>query len=201
MSADTTSVFYQVGQAVATEISAGNTALLAGDNTFTGTQTFANIVIGTGKRITLTDHVNNGVLYANGNGGVVQDSGFTYDAVTDTLSVTNLNVTGTTASVQTTNTEIKDNLIVINEGANVNVAEANDGGILFERASGSQNGAFLFEESEDRFEVGLTNGTGDAVSLGNVSLGALAVNSLLIGTRAATQPLGDYADFTAGLNA
>lgn len=201
MSADTTSVFYQVGQAVATEISAGNTALLAGDNTFTGTQTFADIVIGTGKRITLTDHVNNGVLYANGNGGVVQDSGFTYDAGTDTLSVTNLNVTGTTASVQTTNTEIKDNLIVINEGANVNVAEANDGGILFERANGSQNGAFLFEESEDRFEVGLTNGTGDAVSLGNVSLGALAVNSLLIGTRAATQPLGDYADFTAGLNA
>lgn len=200
MSADTTSVFYQVGQAVAQQIasSAFDTSVA---NTFTGTQTFANVIISTGNRITLTDHVNNGVLYANGNGAVVQDSGFTYDAVTDTLSVSNLNVTGTTTSVQTTNTEIKDNLIVINEGANDNVAEANDGGILFERASGSQNGAFLFEESEDRFEVGLTDGTGDAVSLGNVSLGALAVNSLLIGTRASTQALGDYADFTAGLNA
>ena len=89
--------------------------------------------------------------------------------------------------------------MVINDGANGQATEANDGGILFERASGTQNGAFLFEESSDRFELGLTSGTGDAVSLGNVSLGALAVNSVLIGTRASTQALGDLADFTAGL--
>ena len=58
----------------------------------------------------------------------------------------------------------------------------------------------LFEESLDRFEVGLTDGTGAEVSLGNVSLGQFAVNKLLIGTRASTQA-GDLADFNAGLNA
>ena len=68
------------------------------------------------------------------------------------------------------------------------------------RASGSQNATLLFEESLDRFEVGLTDGTGAEVSLGNVSLGQFAVNKLLIGTRASTQALGDLADFTAGLN-
>ena len=200
MSADTTSVFYQVGQAVAQQISnsAFDTSVA---NTFTGTQTFANIIISTGNTIQLTDHTDNGVVYSDADGKLRTEAGFTYDASTDTLSVSNLSVTGTTTSVQTTNTEIQDNLIVINEGANDSATEAKDGGFLFERASGTQNGAFLFEESEDRFEVGLTSGTGDAVSLGNVSLGALAVNSLLIGTRASTQALGDYADFTAGLNA
>ena len=77
---------------------------------------------------------------------------------------------------------------------------ASDSGFLFERQSGVQNGAFLFDETLDRFEMGLTAETGNAVSLGNVSLGGLAVNSLLIGTRANTQALGDMADFTAGLN-
>ena len=259
MPADTTSVFYQVGQAVSTQISSANTSFLGTNNTFTGTQTFADIIISSGNTIQLTDHTDHGVLYSDTAGNITSEAGFTYNAGTDlltapnltvstggslkvvdltanrvvtagtggalsdsanltfdgtTLAVTgsatvsqdvtitgNLTVNGTTTSLQTTNTEIKDNLIILNEGANDTSSEANDGGILFERASGTQNAAFLFEESQDRFEVGLTDGTGDAVSLGNVSLGALAVNSLLIGTRASTQALGDYADFTAGLNA
>jgi len=201
MSADTTSVFYQVGQAVAAQITSNNSTFLGATNTFTATQTFADVVIGTGYEIQLTDHVDHGVLYSDADGNLSTKAGFEYDASSDTLTVSNLSVTGTTTSVQTTNTEIKDNLIVLNEGANDSATEAKDGGLLFERASGTQNAAFLFEESQDRFEIGLTDGTGDAVSLGNVSLGKLAVNSLLIGTRAATQPLGDYADFTAGLNA
>ena len=156
MSADTTSVFYQVGQAVATQITNNNSTFLGATNTFTATQTFADVVIGTGYTIQLTDHVDHGVLYSDASGNLSTKSGFEYDASSDTLTVSNLSVTGTTTSVQTTNTEIKDNLIVLNEGANDSVTEANDGGILFERASGTQNGALLFEESQDRFEIGLT---------------------------------------------
>jgi hypothetical protein len=184
MSANSSSIFYQIGQATKQNVNNAITALKAADNTWTGTNDFQ-------------DDVSVGTSSVAKNLKVWGTS-----EVTSNLTVGgNLTVNGTTTSVQTTNTQIKDNLLVLNDGANGSSAEANDGGILFERASGTQNGAFLFEESSDRFELGLTNGTGDAVSLGNVSLGALAVNSILIGTRASTQVLGDLADFNAGLSA
>jgi hypothetical protein len=48
--------------------------------------------------------------------------------------------------------------------------------------------------------LGTTNADGTA-GFGTVSLGALAVNSLLVGTRAETVALGSLADFNAGLSA
>lgn len=184
MSANTSSIFYKIGQQVKTTASsaattAANTAITAhksANNTFSGTNAFQKAVsVGTvGVNASLT---------VNGSATVTGD----------------LTVQGATMAVSTTNLEIKDNTIVLNKGAGAIATQAADSGFLFERASGSENGAFLFEESTDRFELGLTAGTGSAVSLGNVSLGALAINSLLIGTRASTEALGDYADFTAGL--
>jgi hypothetical protein len=184
MSADTNSIFYQIGQATKTNVTNAITALKAANNTWTGTNDFQeNVSVGT-------------------SGSAKNFKVWGTSEVTSNLTVGgNLTVNGTTTSIQTTNTEIKDNIVVINEGANDTATEASDGGFLFERASGTENGAFLFEESNDRFELGLTSGTGAAVSLGNVSLGALAINSLLIGTRASTQALGDLADFNAGLSA
>lgn len=186
----TTSVFYQIGQAVKSTVNTAVSNLLSGVNTWTGSSNTFNQSVNVGSA---TQYAGNtkGTLVVYGGGDVK-----------DNLTVGgNLTVNGTTTSIQTTNTQIKDNLIVINDGANDSSSEASDSGLLFERATGTQNGAFVFEESLDRFEVGLTDGTGSAVSLGSVSLGALAVNSLLIGTRAATQELGDYTDFTTGLNA
>lgn len=184
MSADTTSIFYQIGQATKQKVTNAITALKAANNTWTGTNDFQeNVSVGT-------------------SGAAKNLKVWGTSEVTSNLTVGgNLTVNGTTTSIQTTNTQIKDNLLILNDGASSSSSEAKDGGILFERASGTENGAFLFEEASDRFELGLTSGTGDAVSLGNVSLGALAINSLLIGTRASTQVLGDYADFTAGLSA
>jgi hypothetical protein len=46
-----TSVFYQLGEAVAIEISSNNSVLLNTANTWTATQTFADIVISSGNKI------------------------------------------------------------------------------------------------------------------------------------------------------
>jgi len=183
MSADTTSIFYKIGQQVksasaAAGLSAANTAITnhkAANNTFTGTNDFnAAVSVGTSG--------DNADLTVNGNATVTG----------------NLTVKGTTTAIETTNLEIKDNTIVVNKGAADVSTAASNSGFIFERASGSDNGALLFQETGDRFELGLTS---DNNALTTVALGSLAINSLLIGTRAATEALGDYADFTAGLSA
>jgi hypothetical protein len=159
MSADTTSVFYQVGQAVKAEIASGNQGLLNTAQTWQGTQTFADVIIATGKTITLTDHVDHGVLYSDASGVLSTKTGFEYDASSDTLTVSNLSVTGTTTSVQTTNLEVKDNFIHVSKGANAGAYDK-DSGLYFERAQGSEAQAFIWDESEDRFVLGQLSGGG-----------------------------------------
>lgn len=154
MSADTTSVFYQVGQAVATQITSNNSTFLGATNTFTATQTFADVVIGTGYTIQLTDHVDHGVLYSDTAGNLSTKAGFEYDASSDTLKVSNLSVTGTTTTLTTTNTEIKDNVITLSKGANTDASYSKDSGIFIERAQGSNSAALVWDETSDRFAVG-----------------------------------------------
>lgn len=159
MSADTTSVFYQVGQAVKAEISSGNQGILNTAQTWQGTQTFADVIIATGKTITLTDHTDHGVLYSDVDGVLSTKAGFEYDASSDTLTVSNLSVTGVTTSVQTTNLEVKDNFIHVSKGANAGAYDK-DSGLYFERAQGSDAQAFIWDESEDRFVLGQLSGGG-----------------------------------------
>jgi hypothetical protein len=177
---DPQSIFYKVGQATKSKISTDLTQaiadLKAANNVFTGTNEFQNTV-------TVGQASNQKNLTVNGNTTISGD----------------LTVNGNTSTISTTNLDVKDNIITLNDGASGTSAEASDSGILFERASGTQNAAILFEETGDRFELGVTSGTGAAVSLGAVSLGTIAINKVLIGTRAQTASLGDLADFQAGL--
>ena len=203
MSADTTSIFYKIGQATKSNVSNAIDALKAADNTFTGTNTFAGI--------TTTSHTSSGAIQgatvaATGalSGNTVTASGALSGA---SLSVSgnttisgDLTVSGTTTTISSTNLEVKDNLILLNDGAKSTSATASDAGLMLERKSGADNAAFLFQEADGRFELGTTDADGTS-GFGTVSLGALAVNSLLVGTRAETLPLGDLADFNAGLSA
>jgi hypothetical protein len=164
MSADTTSVFYQVGQAVKAEIASSNQGLLNTAQTWVGTQTFADVIIATGKTITLTDHVDHGVLYSDTSGVLSTKTGFEYDASSDTLTVSNLSVTGTTTSVQTTNLEVKDNFIHVSKGAS-DGAYTKDSGLYFERGTGSTAQAFIWDESENEFVLGGLEGGGSTKSI------------------------------------
>jgi hypothetical protein len=183
MSADTTSIFYQIGQATKTNVTNAITALKAANNTWTGTNDFKEDV----------------TVGASG-----ATKGFkvfgTAETTSDLTVGGNLTVSGTTTTVSTSNTTLQDNFLVLNKGAKDSSSDAPDAGLLFERKSGVDNATILFEEANDRFEFGTTSATGAGANVDTVSLGKIAVNDVLIGTRSSTQPLGDLADFNAGLS-
>lgn len=114
MSADTTSIFYQIGQATKTNINAAITAHKAATNVFSGA----------------SNTFNNDVTI----GG-------------------NLTVNGSTTNINTTNLDVTDNFIRLSKGANAG-AFTKDQGFYFERASGTEPGAFIFDESSDKFRLG-----------------------------------------------
>ena len=85
-----------------------------------------------------------------------------------------LTVNGTTTTVSTTNTTIADNIIELNTGIS---ASSNDAGIIIERGTTGNNAAIIFDESADKFAMGLTTSTAADKSGGiTVSTGTLVAN-------------------------
>ena len=86
----------------------------------------------------------------------------------------NLTVSGTTTTV--TNLDISDNLIGLNNG--LTGASSNDSGFIIERGSTGDNAFMGWDESEDKFTVGLTTTTATASSLGDLTIttGTLVAN-------------------------
>ena len=91
-----------------------------------------------------------------------------------TLTVAgNLTVNGTQTTVNTTNTTVTDGLFELANGTSG--SPSNDTGIIIER--GSANNAFIgFDESEDKFTVGLTTHTGAASGNLTITTGTLVAN-------------------------
>ena len=86
------------------------------------------------------------------------ETGFSYDAATDTLTAPNATITGnltvqgTQTTVSTTNTTIADNTIVLNSGeSGAGIQHADQAaGIEIDRGS-DPNGFMIFDETEDYF--------------------------------------------------
>ncbi len=86
----------------------------------------------------------------------------------------NLTVNGATTTVSSTNTTIADNLIELNTGIS---ASSNDAGLIIERGSTGNNAAIIWDESTDKFAMGLTTSTAADKSGGiTVSVGTLLAN-------------------------
>jgi hypothetical protein len=86
----------------------------------------------------------------------------------------NLTVNGDTTTVNTSNTTISDNLIELNTGIS---ASSNDAGLIIERGSTGNNAAIIWDESTDKFAMGLTTSTAADKSGGiTVSTGTLLAN-------------------------
>ena len=91
----------------------------------------------------------------------------------------NLTVSGTTTTINTTNSTISDSLIELNSGAGSN---ANDLGFIFERGSTGDNAAIIWDESADVFVLGTTTATGAStgdltVSQVGLHAGSITINS------------------------
>ena len=80
----------------------------------------------------------------------------------------NLNVNGSLSYLDTTNLKIEDNLFELN--ANLTGTPVNDSGMLINRGS-SDNAVFIWDESADKFTLGLT--TADGSATGNITLASL----------------------------
>ena len=83
----------------------------------------------------------------------------------DVIIAGNLTVNGTTTTVATDNTVVKDKLIELANGTTG--SPSGDAGIVVERGS-SDNAAFVWDESEDRWVAGTTSVTG--ASSGNLAI-------------------------------
>ena len=89
--------------------------------------------------------------------------------IADSLTVAgNLTVNGTLTSLDTTNLDIEDNLFQLNAG--LTGSPVNDSGMLINRGT-ADNGIFMWDESVDKFTLGLT--TADGTSTGNITLSSL----------------------------
>lgn len=99
------------------------------------------------------------VQFNDGGSSFGGDAGLTYNKNTDTLTGVNaifsgdLTVNGTTTTINTTNLEVKDNLIGLGF-ASGSVAQTNgDRGIIMSRQGGSGNRTFYWSESLSEFAV------------------------------------------------
>lgn len=208
---DSTSVFYQIGQSVTSAVNSRFTAFTQASNTYSGTQSYSTISLSgtldagtasaTVKSLEVLDlaSLSGRVALVGANGLITADSAFNYDSNTNTLSVSNLNVTGTTASVSTTNTEIADKVITLNKGGGATTGES---GIVIE--GGVANGAIAYTGSTWKVGTTTADGSGsiDVVTPGTLLVGGLQLNVVPVGGVSGTpQNLGNYNDFIAGLNA
>ena len=90
----------------------------------------------------------------------------------------NLTVNGTLTSISTTNTTIKDNVIVLNEGESGNSITAGTAGIEVDRGS-SDNASFVYDDATDQWKAMLGTNTAD-----------MAVNDLSVSTLSLSNDLG-----------
>ena len=106
----------------------------------------------------------------------------------------NLTVNGTLTSLDTTNLDIEDNLFQLNAG--LTGSPVNDSGMLINRGN-ADNGIFMWDESFDKFTLGLT--TADGSATGNItlsSLGTLVANLEGSVTGNITGQVSDISNFT-----
>jgi hypothetical protein len=129
-----------------------------------GTDTVGNYIqtiTGTANKITVT-----------GSGSESADVTLTLPddvQIADSLTVAgNLTVNGTLTSLDTTNLDIEDNLFQLNAG--LTGSPVNDSGMLINRGN-QDNGIFMWDESADKFTLGLT--TADGTATGNITLNSL----------------------------
>lgn len=83
----------------------------------------------------------------------------------------NLDVQGTTTTIDTDNLVVADNLIELNHGV---TSSTNDAGVVIERGSTGNNAIVAWDESADGWIVGTTTATGG--STGNLTIAAAPFN-------------------------
>jgi hypothetical protein len=125
---------------------------------------------------------------------------FTGDVSGTNLTLSgNLTVQGTTTSLETVNSQVKDSIMLLNDGAGSSSNNANDVGLIMERGSSEDNVALVFDEGEDKFVCYKTSASASSVDISgddsSAELMDIKVNDVFVGA----DNLGSLAEFTAAL--
>ena len=113
----------------------------------------------------------------------------------------NLTVQGTTTSLETTNSQVKDAIMLLNDGAAGSANNGNDAGFIIERGSSDDgNIAAVYDEGEDKFAFYRTSAGATSTDIsgddGSASLIDVKANDVVLGDG---NNLGSLADFTAAM--
>jgi hypothetical protein len=111
----------------------------------------------------------------------------------------NLTVQGTTTSLETTNSQVKDAIMLLNDGAGSSANNGNDAGFIIERGSSDDgNIAAVYDEGEDKFAFYKTSAGATSTDIsgddGSATLIDVKANDVVLGDG---NNLGSLADFTA----
>ena len=93
----------------------------------------------------------------------------------ETLMKGNVTITGTTTTYNAVNTVIKDTIFELGAGFNLTPESTRDSGIIFQRGTES-NLFFGWDESVDKFVLGLTNADGSSETVQITSYSTLKAN-------------------------
>jgi len=132
-----------------------------------------------------------GTITASLTGNVTAGSGTS--TFNDVSIAGDLTVSGTTTTINTTNTSVEDTLLALNTGVSA-VANTSDSGILINRGTGADssaiNVAMIWDESENEFAMIET--TEDGTTSGNVAISRYA--NLQVDRLTGTATQAQYAD-------
>lgn len=143
-------------------------AAVEGSCFFNTTSKYVNVYDGTAWRVVPKD---NEVMHLTGNETASGNKTFSNDVVIGG----NLNVNGTTTTLNTTNTDVKDSNITINKGGND--ASAEGAGLTVERSS--TNGSLKYDSSlASRFKIGQAGGE---VQIADIGTGQTFTNKSMNG--------------------
>lgn len=109
-----------------------------------------------------------------GAGNITLTTGGSNQVIVDTGTMTvngNLDVNGTTTTIDTTNLSVSDKVIELNRGA---ASNSSDAGFIVERGSTGDNATIFWDEDAGRWTLGTTTSTGtETGNFDNVTKGTL----------------------------
>jgi hypothetical protein len=118
---------------------------------------------------------------------------------TDLTLSGNLTVTGTTTSIETVNSQVKDSIMLLNDGAAGSSNNANDVGLIMERGSSEDNVALVFDEGEDKFVCYKTSAAASSTDISGDDSSATLMDIKVSDVYVGADNLGSYSDFSVAL--
>ena len=118
---------------------------------------------------------------------------------TDLTLSGNLTVTGTTTSIETVNSQVKDSIMLLNDGAAGSSNNANDVGLIMERGSSEDNVALVFDEGEDKFVCYKTSAAASSTDISSDDTSATLMDIKVSDVYVGADNLGSYSDFSVAL--